>query len=157
MRTLGIDFGTRRVGLSYADEVGVAVPLAAAVEATQEERLEHIGEEIERRRIELLVVGYPYNMNGSVGFKAREVDVFITELERRFQLPVQRIDERLSSYAADGSYRRRPGRSRRDPKAVQQERRSGERDSRAAAVILQDYLDQQLPLMEPDLAEDEFD
>ena len=157
MRTLGIDFGTRRVGLSYADEVGVAVPLAAAVEATQEERLEHIGEEIKRRRVELLVVGYPYNMNGSVGFKAREVDVFIAELERRFQLPVQRIDGRLSSYAADGSYRQRTGRSRRDPKAVQQERRSGERDSRAAAVILQDYLDQQLPLMEPDLAEDEFD
>lgn len=147
MRCLGIDFGTVRIGLSYGDEIGVAVPIPAATAATEDERLDRIGNEITRRRIQQLVVGYPLNMDGSTGFKAREVDAFIARLEQRFGLPVVRVDERLSSYAADAvampAARKRGGRSKQ---AAQRERRSGERDSRAAAVILQDYLDQQMSL-----------
>ena len=60
---------------------------------------------IQERAIAELVVGYPLNMNGSVGFKAREVDAFIKDLEKRFQLPVHRIDERLSSHAVEQGLR----------------------------------------------------
>ncbi len=142
MRCLGIDFGTVRIGLSYGDELGVAVPIPAATAIDFAGRLSQIGEEIRRRRIERLVVGYPLNMDGSTGFKAREVDGFIARLEKEFGLPVERIDERLSSYAADASAAPRSKRGGRSKQAVLRERRSGERDSRAAAVILQDYLDQ---------------
>ncbi len=132
---LGIDWGEKRIGLAYADEVGVALPLPAAVASTRKARMRQIEAVIAERRIEELVVGYPLNMNGSVGFKAREVDVFIMELEKRFKLPVHRIDERLSSHAVEQGLKG----SRRKP-----DRKSGEIDSRAAALILQDFMEEHL-------------
>lgn len=138
MHYLGVDWGERRIGLAYGDEVGVATPLPAAVGPTKKARFAHIDEVIRERRIERIVVGYPLNMNGSVGFKAREVDRFIAELEGRFGLPVIRVDERLTSQVAEAGMRAAGGRSGRD------ERRKGTLDSRAAAVILQDYLEQEV-------------
>jgi putative Holliday junction resolvase len=144
MRLLGIDYGERRWGLSYGDELGVAVPLAAAVTGTAAERFAELERVIRTRRAEALVVGYPYNMDGTAGFKAKEVDAFIAELERRFGLPVHRTDERLTTHQAEAEARamggRRQGRSVAARKAA---RATGVVDSRAAALILQDYLDQQ--------------
>jgi len=132
MNLLGIDWGEKRIGLAYADELGVALPLPAAVAKTKKERLRHIEAVIARRRVTALVVGYPLNMDGSVGFKAKEVDAFIEELEKRFRLPVHRIDERLSSHSVEQGLRG----EKRKPS-----RQSGEIDSRAAALILQDFVD----------------
>jgi putative Holliday junction resolvase len=130
---LGIDWGEKRIGLAFAGELGVALPLPAAVESTKKERLRHIESVVRERAVERLVVGYPLNMDGSAGFKAREVDGFIAELERRLRLPVERIDERLSSHAVEQGLRG----SKRKP-----DRRSGEIDSRAAALILQDFIEE---------------
>lgn len=145
MNYLGIDYGEKRIGLSSGDDdIRLAVPIAAAVESTKQARMDHIAQEIERRRVSALVVGYPFNMDGSVGFKAKEVDAFIAELEARFQLPVHRTDERLTSQAAEAQmHATKPQKTRKKKsvKAKQQERRSGELDSRAATLILQDYLD----------------
>lgn len=145
MNYLGIDYGEKRIGLSSGDDdIRLAVPIPAAVEPTKEARMEHIAKEIERRRIGALVVGYPFNMDGSVGFKAKEVDAFIAALELRFSLPVHRTDERLTSQAAESQMRMgKPQKTRKKQsiKAKQEERRSGELDSRAATLILQDYLD----------------
>ena len=106
--------------------------------------MQHIERMIRERRINELVVGYPLNMNGSVGFKAKEVDVFIAELEKRFRLPVHRIDERLSSHTVEQGFK---GQKKKP------DRKSGEIDSRAAALILQDFveertLNQPLPMPE---------
>ncbi len=131
-RCLGIDYGEKRIGLAYGDELGVATPLAAAVDARKVDRIATIGRVIKERRIEQLVIGYPYNMDGTVGFKAKEVDAFITKLEETFNLPVTRIDERLTS--------REAGRTM-SLKELRQTRQSGILDSRAATLILQDYLD----------------
>ncbi len=139
MRFLGIDYGAKRWGLSYGDELALAVPLAAAVAAAKEERFAQIAREIERRKITALVVGYPYNMDGSAGPKAREVDGFIAELEKRFKLPVRRSDERLTSHQAELEMRQK--KSGRAPAARRAARASGEVDSRAATLILQDFLD----------------
>lgn len=139
MRFLGIDYGAKRWGLSYGDELALAVPLAAAVAAAKEERFAQIAREIERRKITALVVGYPYNMDGSAGPKAREVDGFIAELEKRFKLPVRRSDERLTSHQAELEMRQK--KSGRSPAARRAARASGEVDSRAATLILQDFLD----------------
>ncbi|MGC6425128.1 MAG: Holliday junction resolvase RuvX [Lentimonas sp.] len=134
MNTLGIDWGEKRIGLAYADEVGIAMPLPAAVAGSKKERLRHIEQTIEQRRIQRIVCGYPLNMDGSVGFKAKEVDVFIDEIEKRFKLPVYRIDERLSSHSVEQGLK---GQKKKP------DRRSGEIDSRAAALILQDFIEEE--------------
>jgi putative Holliday junction resolvase len=131
---LGIDWGEKRIGLAHADEVGIAVPLPAAVASTKKARLQHIEEMIKQRRIHELVCGYPLNMDGSVGFKAKEVDVFIGEMEKRFKLPIHRIDERLSSHSVEQGLK---------SQKKKLDRRSGEIDSRAAALILQDFIEEQ--------------
>lgn len=136
MRCLGIDYGAKRIGLSYGDEVGVATPLPAATEPTLAARWERISTVIRQRRVTDLVVGYPYNMDGSAGFKAKEVDAFVAELKARFGLPVHLVDETLTSHAAEQTI---PKKQRRDVRA------SGLVDSRAATIILQDFLDQGNP------------
>lgn len=133
MNYLGIDWGEKRIGLAFADEIGIALPLPAAVAASRQARMQQIEEAIQQRRIQCLVVGYPLNMDGSVGFKAKEVDGFIQYLEKRFRLPVHRVDERLSSHSVEQGLRSQ----KKKP-----DRRSGEVDSRAAALILQDFIEE---------------
>ena len=135
-RFLGIDYGEKRIGLAFGDDLGLASPLPAAVGRTKEARLESIQKIVQDRRVTALVIGYPYNMDGSVGYKAREVDRFVKLLEKRFGLPVHRVDERLTSFEAES-------RLKSGKKPVS--RRSGEVDSLAAALILQDFLDQTIP------------
>ncbi|MFA5257503.1 MAG: Holliday junction resolvase RuvX [Opitutales bacterium] len=146
MNALGIDYGERRIGLAYGDEVGVASPLRAATQPALEERLACIGDVIKERRIDRLVVGYPYNMDGSAGFKAKEVDAFVGLLQKRFGLPVHRVDETLTSVQAGSGMKKKGGRNLAN---AQKHRATGELDSRAAAIILQDYLDSALGL-QPD-------
>jgi putative pre-16S rRNA nuclease len=140
MRCLGIDYGTKRVGLAHGDDIGVATPLPALVDADAATRWKKLGEIIGHRRITDLVLGYPYNMDGSVGFKAKEVDAFAGELRKQFGLPVHLIDETLTSYAAESSIAKKARREVRD---------SGLVDSRAACLILQDFLDQKIPPILP--------
>lgn len=137
---LGIDWGEKRIGLAFGDELGIATPLPAAVEPSRQKRMDHLCELVRTRRIDLLVVGYPLNMDGSAGFKAQEVDTFIAELERATGLPVRRVDERLTSREAERRSRIGGGGRRRSVQSQQRYRRSGELDSRAAALILQDFL-----------------
>lgn len=141
MRCLGIDYGTRRIGLGYGDDIGVATPLPALVQADAEQRWVALAQVVRDRRITDLVLGYPYNMDGTAGFKAKEVDAFAEELRARFGLPVHLVDERLTSYEAEATIAK--GR-RRDLRA------SGLVDSRAATIILQDFLDQRLPPVLPE-------
>ena len=136
MRCLGIDYGTKRVGLAHGDEIGVATPLPALTDADEAVRWKKLGDLVRQRRITDLVLGYPYNMDGSVGFKAKEVDAFAARLRGEFGLPVHLVDETLTSAEAESSI------ARKDRRSV---RGSGLIDSRAACLILQDWLDQQLP------------
>ena len=136
MRCLGIDYGTRRVGLAHGDELGVATPLPALIDAEEAGRWARLGDLIRERRITDLVLGYPYNMDGSAGFKAKEVDAFAARLKKQFGLPVHLVDETLTSYAAEETVPKKARRGIRD---------SGLIDSRAACLILQDFLDQRIP------------
>lgn len=136
MRCLGIDYGTKRVGLAHGDDIGVATPLPALIDADEAARWAKLGEVIKQRRITDLVLGYPYNMDGSIGFKAKEVDAFAAKLKAAFGLPVHLVDETLTSNEAESSIAKKDRRGVRD---------SGLVDSRAACLILQDYLDQKFP------------
>lgn len=143
MRILGVDHGTRRIGLSYGDEIGVATPLPAI---TTQDVSKHWGElaaVLKERRITDVVLGHPLNMDGTAGPKAREVEEFGAKIRREFGLPVHLIDERLTSYEAESTIA---------PSKRRAIRKSGLIDSRSATIILQDFLDLQFP--GEDLAED---
>ena len=145
MRCLGIDYGTRRIGLSYGDELGVATPLPALTELDPAKRWQALVALVGQRRITDLVLGYPLNMDDSVGFKAKEVEAFATRLRAEVKLPVHLVDERLTSYEAESTISKS---KRRDVRA------SGIIDSRSATLILQDFLLQKFghppPLEETD-------
>ena len=134
---LGIDYGSKRVGLSHADDLGFDFPLPAAIAAEPAERLAQIGREIARLRVTQIVLGYPLTVEGERTKRCDEVDAFAAELTRHFGLPIEKVDEALTSQAADelgGGRKPRSSKERKDAA------RTGERDSRAAAVLLQDYL-----------------
>lgn len=144
MRFLGIDYGTRRIGLSYGDELGVATPLPALTDADEPKRWSALKAVVAQRRATDLVLGYPLNMDGTAGFKAKEVDAFAARLRGEFGLPVHLVDERLTSYEAEQSIAKS---KRRDVRA------SGIIDSRSATLILQDFLNQRFPPPPPPEAE----
>ena len=145
MRFLGVDHGSKRIGLASGDELGLATPLPALVQPDPAARWTALLTEIANRRIHEVVMGHPINMDGSAGPKAREVEAFAERLRVTTSLPVHLIDERLTSHAAEATL----------PKHKLRELRStGEVDSRAAAIILQDYLDQRFPAPLPE--EDSF-
>lgn len=150
MRYLAIDYGTRRWGLAHADEVPVAFPLAALTQPTEAERWAALAQVVAQRRPQALVVGYPYNMDGTVGEMARGVDVFIEKLTARFGLPVHRADERLTSEVAAEGLRALRGAS---PRQQRHQRATGQLDSRAAALLLQDFLEEHLRLLPASVAE----
>lgn len=136
MRFLGIDYGTRRIGLAYGDELGIATPLPALTDADAAKRQAGLAAVVKARRVTDLVLGYPYNMDGTTGFKAKEVDAFADQLRADLGLPVHLIDERLTSHMAEA------GMTQLELREI---RAKGIVDSRAAALILQDFLDQRFP------------
>jgi putative Holliday junction resolvase len=136
MRFLGIDYGTRRIGLSFGDELGVATPLPALVDADPTRRWDALLLLARQRGIHELVVGHPLNMDDSAGPKAKEAEAFAHRLATALGCPVHLVDERLTSHEAESSL---PPSRRRAVRA------SGIIDSRAATLILQDYLDQRFP------------
>jgi putative Holliday junction resolvase len=136
MRFLGIDYGTRRIGLATGDELGIATPIPALVEADAAARRLSLAAVVKTRRIQEIVLGLPLNMDGSTGFKAKEAQAFAEALRAQFGLPVHLVDERLTSHIAESGM---------NQKQLREIRGKGIIDSRAAAVILQDYLDQRFP------------
>ncbi len=136
MRCLGIDPGTRRIGLAYGDALGVAVPLPALTQADAAARDAALAGVVRARRITDLVLGLPLNMDDTAGPKAKEAEALADRLRATFGLPVHLVDERLTSHEAEATI----------PKARRREvRASGIIDSRAATLILQDFLDEKCP------------
>jgi putative Holliday junction resolvase len=146
MRCLGIDFGTRRIGLAFGDELGVATPLAALVESDPAKRWAALLALARGRRVTDIVLGHPLNMDDTAGPKAKEAEALAKKLRAELGLPVHLIDERLTSYEAESTIAKA---KRRDVRA------SGLIDSRAATLILQDFLDQRMPPLLDDPEKDE--
>jgi putative Holliday junction resolvase len=137
---LGIDYGKRRVGLSYAEDVGVAVPIAPIVAATGENFWQQLDAVIHGRKIDAVVVGYPIGMDGNPTPWTLRVDHFIEELIEHYAIPVHRSDERLTSFQVNSDLEVHGLRVKR--KDMRQHRKTGKDDSRAAVLILQDFLDE---------------
>ena len=131
-RVLGLDLGTRRIGVAVSDPTGtIATPLLTISHPSLRRDLELVADLCRTHAITRIVVGWPRNMDGTVGPAARRAEEFAEKLRRTLRLPVDLWDERLSTVASErallqGDVRRR---QRRDL-----------RDRVAAALILQTYL-----------------
>lgn len=138
-RILGLDVGERRIGVAISDPEGrLAVPLRI-VERTSTAVAEQALAELARaEQIELIVVGLPISMDGSIGAQARAVQAFGEGLARATGLPIAYQDERLSSVQSE---RTAPGAGRRAGRKARRPRAPA--DDVAAAIILQAYLDRQ--------------
>ena len=136
MRILGLDYGSTTVGVAVSDALGLTAQGVEVVRRKQENKLRQtlarIEEIIKQYEVELIVLGYPKNMNNTIGERAEKSEEFAEMLRRRTGLEVILWDERLSTVSAhqsmiDGGMRR--------------ENRAQIVDKVAAVFILQNYLD----------------
>ena len=133
---LGIDFGTRRIGLAVSDrDASIAFPVGAHDCSDRRRDLEALAALARERGVRRIVVGLPLHMDGGAGEMAAAARAFADELAEVSGLPVELLDERWTSLEADRALRD-SGRSARRRK-----RRKGEVDSVAAALILGTYLE----------------
>ena len=133
-RLIGIDYGTRRIGVAMADSRGVIVTPAATLDATgtaSKDALLILAWAAEND-VAGIVVGLPLNMDGSDSAQTKFVRAVADELRQRGALPVELWDERLTSFQADQFL---------DAAEVRPSRRKGLRDALAAQVILRSYFD----------------
>ena len=103
MRSMSLDVGTRTIGVAASDLMGMIANGVETIRRTSEERdLQRIGELIAEYEVDTMVVGYPKNMNGSVGERAQSCEDFARVIGERFpQLKIVLWDERLSTIAAE--------------------------------------------------------
>ena len=130
---LGLDVGKKRIGLAGCDGTGlIATGIMTLERRSFAEDVECIQQIVSDRQVQILVVGLPYSMDGSLGFQARHVQKFTNKLSKALQLPVEYVDERLTSFQAEQmliAENRSPSRHK------------GLIDRKAAALILQQWLD----------------
>jgi putative Holliday junction resolvase len=140
---LGIDYGEKRIGLSFADALRVAMPLPALLVSGESAQVKAVLDVIRTRGVTAVVVGYPLNMDGSAGSRACIVDAFASKLAEASGLPVHKVDERLSSHQVEADLNSWGlGGKKKTIRARQQARKTGDVDSRAATLILQDFLEE---------------
>ena len=135
MKYLGLDLGTRSLGISISDLTKTVATTYGTIhfeERDYEKALKELATIMKKEPIEKIVLGYPKNMNGSIGPRAIETEQFKKMLEEHFNIKVELQDERLSTKEASG-YMIKADMSRK--------KRKQKIDSLAANIILQTYLD----------------
>jgi len=132
-RILGIDHGTARIGLAISDEMQLVASPLKTLDATAEP-LNVIADIVREREVEKIIVGLPLHMSGQHGEGAARVEKFVEQLGKvlRHEVPIEMVDERLSSVEAEASLSRAGITDRHARREVV--------DQLAAMVILQEYL-----------------
>lgn len=136
MRIMGLDFGSKTVGVAVSDELlltaqGLEI-IRRKEENKQRQTLARIEELIVEYGVTEIVLGYPKNMNDTLGDRVQKTEEFKERLERRTGLPVVLWDERLTTVAADKLMMEA---------GIRRENRKDYVDRIAASFILQGYLD----------------
>lgn len=142
-RYLGLDLGTKTLGVAYSDLMGFtaqSLEIISIDSANNNFGLKRLKEIVKEYQIDEIVLGYPKNMNNTIGVRAKASEVFKEKLENKFKLPVHLIDERLSTVAANRVLVKEADVSRRKRKKAV--------DKLAASFILQTYLDRNYKLGE---------
>lgn len=136
MRIMGLDYGSRTVGVAVCDPLGITAQTVETITRRDENKLRQTLARIETLAaeygVERIVLGYPKNMNNTLGDRAKKSEELKAALERRTGLPVVLWDERLTTVAAEWVLME---------SGVRREHRKESVDQIAAAMILQGYLD----------------
>lgn len=136
MRIMGLDFGSKTVGVAISDELLLTAQGREVIRRQEENKLRRtlarIEELIVEYRVEEIVLGLPKNMNSTEGERVKLTMEFKDKLERRTGLPVHMWDERLTTVAADRAMMEA---------GMRREDRKEQVDKIAAVFILQGYLD----------------
>ena len=136
MRIMGLDYGTKTVGVAISDALGLTAQGIETIERKEENKLRRkcarIEELIREYEVEKIVLGFPKHMNNDVGERAEKSLEFKAMLERRTGLEVVMWDERLTTVAAERTL---------IESKVRREDRKKYIDKIAAVFILQGYLD----------------
>ena len=135
-RIMGLDFGSKTVGVAVSDGLGLTAQGVEIIRRTSENKLRQTLARIEsligEYEVGKIVLGFPKNMNNTIGERAEKTLAFKEMLERRTGLPIVMWDERLTTVAADRVL---------IETGVRRENRKGYVDEIAAVFILQGYLD----------------
>jgi len=135
MRILALDLGEKRIGLAVSDPMGIlATGLPTLDRKSVEEDLAILKKIVDEKSIGRIVLGFPKHMNGDIGEKANESMKFRDLLESRFNVPVELLDERLTSVAAKKILLENK---------ISTQRNKGKIDQIAAQLILENYLERQ--------------
>ena len=136
MRIMGLDYGSKTVGVAVSDPLGITAQGLETIWRKQENKLRQTLARLEELaaeyQVEKIVVGYPKNMNNTVGERAEKALEFKEMLERRTGLPVVMWDERLTTVEANRTLMEAN---------VRREDRKKYLDELAAVFILQGYLE----------------
>ena len=135
MRTMGLDVGSKTIGVAISDALGWTAQGIETVkinESQEEFGLGRLGELIKQYEVTEVVVGYPKNMNNSIGPRAEASERFAALLKEEYALPVVLWDERLTTMAAEKML---------ISADVSRKNRKKVIDKMAAVMILQGYLD----------------
>ena len=136
MRIMGLDYGSVTVGVAISDTLLLTAQGIETIRRKQENKLRQtlarIEQLIEDYEVEQIILGYPKNMNNTIGDRCRKTEEFAAMLERRTGLEIKLFDERLSTVAAHNAMIEAD---------VRREKRYEVVDTVAATVILQNYLD----------------
>ena len=136
MRIMGLDFGSKTVGVAISDELLITAQGIEIIRRKEENKLRQTLARIEALIVEYgvteIVLGYPKNMNDTLGERVQLTEEFKEKLERRTGLPVSLCDERLTTVAADRAMMEA---------GIRREHRKDYVDQIAASLILQGYLD----------------
>ena len=143
MQAIGIDYGNRNVGIAVGDtDIGIAVPLATFINISINDTVDYILIKADENASKVIIVGMPYTMSGKVGDQAKLVIDFIDALRSRTLLPVEIVDERLSTTEVEKiALEQFPKKKTRKKKFS---KKNSEIDSSAAAIILQSWLDSRI-------------
>ncbi len=136
MRILGLDFGQKTIGVAISDPFGWTAQGIEIIRRDKEESInksvERIGEIIKQYNVEKIVLGYPKNMNNTIGERGEKTEAFKKKLEKTFNIEVILWDERLSTVGAERSLLEAD---------LSRKKRKNVIDKMAAVFILQGYLD----------------
>ena len=134
-RVLGLDVGSRRIGVAITDELGItAQGLETIQRSRKREDFAILSALLERYQIAEIVVGYPLRMSGVEGIQAEKMQLFAEDLRQRFKLPVHLWDERLTSAQANRLLRQTDLSIKRRGQLV---------DQMAAILILENWMEAQ--------------
>jgi putative holliday junction resolvase len=132
-RTLGIDYGTVRIGLALSDPTEtLASPLPHLENKTIPQIRDFLNELIQTHAISKIIVGLPRNMDGSYGPAAEKVRNFISQIQESLSTPIETQDERLTTVQASKQL---------SQMGLNQKELRKKIDSSSASLILQQYLD----------------